>query len=112
MLHAAAKRVVVIGPVPEFKEALPECLARAEWRSLDPDVCQHNPYTVANPTVSKWLQSSGADVIIWPWKVLCRGSDCMTFVNGQPVSWDRDHLTPAAAKFVLEKSGFVSTVRR
>jgi peptidoglycan/LPS O-acetylase OafA/YrhL len=112
MLHAAGKRVVLIGSVPEFKEALPECLARAEWRSLRSDVCQHNPFTVGNRTVAGWLNSAGADALIWPDQALCNGLDCITFVKGQPVSWDRDHLTPTAAKLVLERTGFIRAVRR
>jgi peptidoglycan/LPS O-acetylase OafA/YrhL len=85
---------------------------RFRERSLGTSVCQHNPFTVQNGTVLHWLNSAGADAIIWPGQALCRGSDCATFVNGQPASWDRDHLTPTAAKFVLDRSGFIRPVRR
>lgn len=110
MLHRGGKRVVLIGPVPEFKEPLPACLARAVWRSLSPGVCQHNPLTIHNPTTEAWLRSAGADAIIWPSRALCRNGQCVTLLNGRPASFDRDHLTPEAAGLVLKRSNFPELV--
>lgn len=111
MLHRHGKRVVLIGPVPEFKELLPSCLERAMWRGLAIGVCQHNELTVENPVVEDWLSSAGADQVIRPSEALCRSRDCPVMLDGQPVSRDRDHLSPAAAALVLQRLNFEQAVR-
>lgn len=108
-LHRAGKKVMLIGPVPEFTESLPPCLARSIWHGSGAR-CRHNPLTIDNRKVEGWLLSAGADDVIWPANALCAAGHCLTTMGGRPVARDRNHLTPEASAMVLDRTHFARRI--
>jgi peptidoglycan/LPS O-acetylase OafA/YrhL len=105
-LERSGKKVIVIGGVPEFTTALPECLARAMWLGLDATLCSHHRETLPGSVASRTVRAIAEDFpmadFIWPRETLCRRGTCMRTLDGLPVTRDTDHLTEEAAEAVLQ----------
>ena len=116
-LTKKGKRVIILGDVPEFVLPAPGCLARAVWHGRDTSSCTHAPLTLPDSTSDLSLhrmaaQFSGKASFIWPASALCDRLSCQITLGGLPISRDTDHLTDAAADFVITRTGLDQTLSK
>jgi len=104
-LQQAGKTVMIIGPIPEFELSLPNCLVRVQRLRLDPDYCRFKQETLPGSAFVRQFKREVASlpgvILIDPEAALCPGGRCPREIDGEPVSFDRNHLTPAAAREIM-----------
>jgi hypothetical protein len=102
LLADAGKKVVIIGPLPEFRYSVPVDIAKMRvW---------HEQWTIA-PTRREFLAreafvdsvfrklAAGRDVtLVWPDTILCPNADCATLQDGLPLYRDSNHLSVFGAE--------------
>jgi peptidoglycan/LPS O-acetylase OafA/YrhL len=97
MLTAAHKKVVIIASVPEFREAVPEALARialsGSQRDIRPTRAAYLARQHAVFDVFAHLQSKFEVTIIYPHELLCASGTCEAERDGRPLYRDFHHLS-------------------
>ncbi|HET7714073.1 MAG TPA: SGNH hydrolase domain-containing protein, partial [Bauldia sp.] len=99
-----AERVLIIGPVPEFRHPVPECLARADHRGLDRDVCSMPRERVERRRretmiTLDYLAAQFPNVrVIDPIDLFCDERLCRPYDSGGPLYTDGDHLSVRGAE--------------
>lgn len=106
-LRAAKKKVVVIGPEPEFRTRLPTCLARAAWLNRPEAICAHRSLTLPGSPADvalRRLSDRRRDFLLYqPAQAICPGGHCLRTLRGVPVMRDADHFTDQAAARVVQQ---------
>jgi hypothetical protein len=106
------KRIVVIGPVPNWIGSLPEDLARQEIYHHAPGVPRRSSWMLMPEpaAVDRMLarELSGQPGISYfsAYDAFCDDSGCLTTLDGNPdglVSFDYGHLTLAGARYLAQK---------
>ena len=104
-LQRAGKVVVLMGVVPEFEQPLPSCLARASQFGRAEHLCRYRDQTLPSSLFSSQFSAAAAKatnaLVIKPSDSLCPDGACRRLINGTPVTFDRNHLTPEAVSFVI-----------
>jgi peptidoglycan/LPS O-acetylase OafA/YrhL len=97
MLTDAHKKVVIIASVPEFREAVPEALARialsGSHRDIRPTRAAYLARQQAVFDLFAQLQSKFAVTIVYPHEVLCASGICEAERDGRPLYRDFHHLS-------------------
>jgi peptidoglycan/LPS O-acetylase OafA/YrhL len=101
-LVAAGKKVVIIGPVPEFRHSVPTDLAKMRvWHEnweIAPTRDQFQAReTFVNAVFTDLAKETGAALVI-PAQVLCPDARCATTANGIPLYRDANHLSVSGAE--------------
>jgi peptidoglycan/LPS O-acetylase OafA/YrhL len=97
ILTAAHKKVVIIASVPEFREAVPEALARIALSGSQRDIRPTRAAYLARQQtvfdVFAQLQSKFEVTIIYPHELLCASGTCEAERDGRPLYRDFHHLS-------------------
>ena len=97
MLTAAHKKVVIIASVPEFREAVPEALARialsGSHRDIRPTRAAYLARQKAVFDVFRQLQSKFPITVVYPHEILCASGTCEAERGGRPLYRDFHHLS-------------------
>jgi peptidoglycan/LPS O-acetylase OafA/YrhL len=96
-LTGMGRTVVLVAPTPEFHSNVPETLARAALFGAPPDLAlsERDYVRRQRPVLREFilLRDRFAVRLIYPHRILCRGGDCKTTVQGTPLYADDDHLS-------------------
>jgi peptidoglycan/LPS O-acetylase OafA/YrhL len=105
-LNASGIRIMLLGPVVQFRSRLPSMLARASLRNVDaraedmvlPDIfVLDRMMQAALPKTNGFSYISVVDAI-------CPQRQCpLTIDNGIPLSWDHAHLTAEGSEYVMSR---------
>ena len=97
MLTAAHKKIVIIASVPEFREAVPEALARIALSGSHRDIRPTRANFLARQQVVfelfKQIHAKFAVTIVYPHEVLCAAGRCDAERAGRPLYRDFHHLS-------------------
>jgi hypothetical protein len=105
-LNASGIRIVLLGPVVQFRSRLPSTLARASLRNVDaraddmvlPDIF------VLDRMMQAALPKTGGFIYISVVDAICPQRQCpLTVDNGTPLSWDHAHLTAEGSVYVMRR---------
>jgi len=101
------KKVVLIGPVPQWLPSLPNAIIKRHWekgsyiddRSIDKSILKTNLLLREKFSANKNL------LYISLIDNLCVGTNCMAIVTDKyvPLVWDYGHLTPQGSEYVASK---------
>jgi hypothetical protein len=100
-IRAAGKRVVIIGPVPEFELNVPAAFIKAAMRGERADIVMPRAEFEQRlrgvlPVLAALAQMEGVRVV-YPHEQLCDASVCRATAGGRALYVDDDHLSPAGA---------------
>jgi peptidoglycan/LPS O-acetylase OafA/YrhL len=105
-LQKAGKTVILFGQVPEFELSLPSCMARMHRMGFPTTKCKFNQETLPGSTFNLHLKQMASRIpgllfvdVSGP---LCDGKSCRRDVGGEPISFDRNHLTRDGAELVID----------
>src|SRR5581483_6851532 len=106
--QAGVQKVVVIGPVPFWREPLPNLLMRAAIRDNDrvPSSFGSDMYTPGPEAEVKSAAESSGAAYISATGALCPSAACVTMSNYGPqyvVASDEHHLTHAGSQLLLRR---------
>jgi hypothetical protein len=108
MLQSRGLKVVILGPIVEYSQALPRLLAKT---SADERIVVSQKYDSISSIDSRF-NSALADRGIEYYSILrsiCIDSkNCITVHNNEPIQFDYGHLTSAGAKLILARNNFVA----
>ncbi len=102
------KRVLIVGPVPEFPQSVPECLARAEHRGMDSSICGISRKEVdarrrKTMKTLNYVASRFPGVrVLDPIDMFCDASRCWSHDAGGPFYTDGNHLSIHGAERLFE----------
>jgi SGNH domain (fused to AT3 domains) len=105
-LNASGIRIVLLGPVVQFRSRLPSMLARASLRDVHaraddmvlPDIF------VLDRTMQAALPKTDGFTYISVVDAICPQRQCpLTVDNGIPLSWDHAHLTTEGSVYVMSQ---------
>jgi peptidoglycan/LPS O-acetylase OafA/YrhL len=98
--------IVVIGQAPEFEVHLPNCLAKVRWHDLPPSLCRFRSNSLPGNSFETVLKGAWAHrqsvIYLRPADVLCPNGVCNEYIAGSPLTSDTDHLSPTAARLVID----------
>lgn len=100
-IRAAGKRVVIIGPVPEFELNVPAAFIKAAMRGERGDIVMpRESFDIrqrgVTPVLAKLAQMDGVRVV-YPHLQLCDDAVCRATAGGRALYVDDDHLSPRGA---------------
>lgn len=100
-IRAADKRVVIVGPVPEFELNVPAAFIKAAMRGERGDIVMPREdfdrrQRGVLPVLAKLAQTDGVRVV-YPHLQLCDAKACRATAAGKALYVDDDHLSPAGA---------------
>ena len=103
-IRAAGKKVVIVGPVPEFELNVPAAFIKAAMRGAPTNVAMpraafETRQQGVTPVLAD-LARSGAVTVVWPHEQLCDAGLCRGTADGKALYVDDDHLSPAGVKLV------------
>jgi peptidoglycan/LPS O-acetylase OafA/YrhL len=97
MLTAAQKKVILVGPVPEFRRPVPVDLAKMRvWGGHWEIAPTRDMYLAREAFVFSVFQMAAKNpgvTIVRADRILCPGDRCLTMVNGRPLYRDTSHLS-------------------
>jgi peptidoglycan/LPS O-acetylase OafA/YrhL len=101
----AGKRVVLVYPIPEVGYDVPAALAQMTLQGEDPASFTQplSYYKQRQQFIFRVLDSLGQSkniIRIYPHRLLCSETACVTYAYGKPLYRDGDHLSMAGADFV------------
>ena len=103
-LRAAGKNVVIIGDVPEFRESVPDALAKMRvwggYHDIAPmraDLLSRDAFE--NSVFETLARTYGAR-IVWPDRIVCPATRCAILTNGTPLYRDDNHLSVFGAELL------------
>ena len=105
-LQPFVRDIIVIGPVIEYKQALPKLLAKFGYSRLKeaPQLASARKYAgrlAADRAISEACSGTRARYVS-ALERLCPGGRCITVLHGVPVQWDYGHLTLEGAQLVVQ----------
>ncbi len=104
-----ARRILIVGPVPEFTHSAPECLARAAHRGIDPSFCAMSREDVDNRrgksmATLNYIASRFPEVrVLDPMDMFCDELRCWPHDAGGPFFTDGNHLSIYGAQRLFEQ---------
>lgn len=105
---AGIEKVVVVGPVPEFRVDQPKLVVRAISGTNVPERLK-TPFYERLLTIDRRLQGiterNGA-IFVSPLSLLCDGDQCLVAEGARAeglMAWDTSHLTPFGSRFVVDR---------
>ncbi|MDP2355430.1 MAG: acyltransferase family protein [Beijerinckiaceae bacterium] len=103
-IRAAGKRVVLVGPVPEFELNVPAAFIKGAMRGAGGDITMARAtfderQRGVMPTLAKLSQMEGVRVV-YPHLQLCDALVCRATAGGKALYVDDDHLSPAGALLI------------
>jgi hypothetical protein len=103
-IRAAGKRVVIIGPVPEFEVNVPAAFIKAAMRGKRDEIVMPRATFDERqrgvlPVLVRLAQMDGVRVV-YPHARLCDNAVCRATANGKALYVDDDHLSPAGALLI------------
>lgn len=103
-LRAEGYRVIVIGPVPEYHQPLPRLAAIEIMNpSRKPSGSLDSAVRGADIALGEAVERAGG-IYRSPYRLLCRGGDCQTWVApGRVMQFDYGHLTLAGGRDVVKR---------
>lgn len=108
-MQGYATRVIVMGPVIEYKRPLPELLARRLLRDQDNMLSEAQNYSRIAERDHRMAAALG-DHYISVLHLLCRTERCTTTdKNGDPVQFDTDHLTQSGSDYVASLTKIIQS---
>jgi peptidoglycan/LPS O-acetylase OafA/YrhL len=101
-LDKSGLKILVMGPTPEFKYPVPECIFRkspqfCQSSRAENDIYREKVLSVLQDVVDKHPNARLADA----YEALCKEPHCQVIKNGQILYGDGDHLTGSGAKHAL-----------
>ena len=103
-LHAAGvRRIILIGPVPEWEGTPRKDLLRAYLRTKTLPV---RSKALLEPELDVRLADDSARLgikYISAYKALCKGRECRVFVDGRPTVLDKAHFTVEGSKYFVSR---------
>lgn len=105
---AGIEKVVIVGPVPEFRVYQPKLVIRAIQGVSIPERLR-TPFYETLTTIDHTLRSiaeRAGGVYVSPLSLLCDGDRCIVAVDGKVeglMAWDMSHLTPFGSKFIVDR---------
>lgn len=104
-LQAAGQTVVVVGPAPEYSDALPAVLARQSWLgpSIRPQSFLRSEPAALDRRMREAVGRTGA-VYVSHQDGICADGACRTRTpTGAPIAFDYAHLTGEGARYVAAR---------
>jgi peptidoglycan/LPS O-acetylase OafA/YrhL len=106
-IRAAGKRVVIIGPVPEFEINVPAAFIKGAMRGKRDEIVMPRATFDERqrgvlPVLARLAQMDGVRVV-YPHAQLCDNAVCRATANGKALYVDDDHLSPSGA-LVIEQT--------
>ncbi|MFN3892141.1 MAG: acyltransferase family protein [Beijerinckiaceae bacterium] len=105
-LRAAGKRVVIIGPVPEYEINVPTAIIKAAMRGGSRDIAM--PRSAFDerqrgvlPVLAKLAETENVRVL-YPHERLCDARVCNATAGGKALYGDDDHLSPAGVAVIQD----------
>ena len=105
---AGVDKIIVVGPVPEFRVDQPKLVVRAISGTNIPERLQ-TPFYERLLTIDRTLQEiterNGA-IFVSPLSLLCNGDQCVVAEGGKAeglMAWDTSHLTSFGSRFVVDR---------
>ena len=102
------EKVIIVGPVPEFRISQPKLLVRAIQGTNIPERLK-TPFYDSLSTIDRTLREialrTGA-VFVSPLSLLCEHDQCIVAMGGKVeglMAWDMSHLTPFGSRFVVDR---------
>tara|TARA_R110000868_G_scaffold314754_1_gene575660 strand:- start:4653 stop:6527 length:1875 start_codon:yes stop_codon:yes gene_type:complete len=103
LLSKKADDIIVLGPIPEYSDALPILLARGIYH--DDVNMAHRALDASRFDLDQSMATSlgGSEVTyISITSLFCPGRVCIERIEGEPVSFDYGHMTLVGARFAAE----------
>ena len=103
-LHPYAAKLILIGPIPEYKLPLPEVAARAIYAGR-PELIEFYLASQILPLdnmMSEKFMNTGVTYIS-AYRTMCSPKCVVQDVHGNLVQWDNDHLTEAGSLIFAER---------
>jgi peptidoglycan/LPS O-acetylase OafA/YrhL len=102
MISRSDLKILVLGPTPEFKYSVPECVVKkspqfCQSSRIENDIYREKVLSVLQEVVAKYPNARFADA----YEALCNGQHCPAIKNDQLLYGDADHLTGSGAKQAL-----------
>ncbi len=106
-LVSGGKRVLVVGPIPEFSDSVPLVSARMAWRGIDrgPAIERADwdeQLTSISPVLDPISKIGGAEVVNVS-SVFCDLQLCRFSKNGRPLLFDSNHPSMDAAALIADR---------
>lgn len=104
-LHRFAKKVVLVGPIPEYKMALPGLIARGLLKS-DPDYAIRylEPGGATRDAELAVVAAGNGAIYASTYAAVCPGGQCQTLAApGVPMQYDYGHLTALGSTVVVQR---------
>lgn len=102
LVEGAGKRVIIIGPVPDFQQSVPIELAKMRiWRqNWDIAPTRSQFLTEQSPVMGEFLNlaTDKQATVIWPDQIVCPDARCATIRDGRPLYRDDNHLSVYGAQ--------------
>ncbi|MBI4817063.1 MAG: acyltransferase [Deltaproteobacteria bacterium] len=100
-LHTLQKRVVLVGPAPEFLIPVPLILAYEGVLSVD---LRHRLFRTDRVELDRKLRAEFGSKVTYHSAIdqLCPAGECRMTDRSQPTLFDRDHFTPAGARLAMD----------
>lgn len=112
------RNIVVLGPAPEWNDALPKLVYKA-WKKSLPHSIPDRLATGMKPEVQE-VDMQLADILrsqsiryVSVWQIVCSRDGCLTRVPGSAqelITWDSGHLTTEGAVFVSQQLALVGVL--
>ena len=105
---AGIEKVIIVGPVPEFRVYQPKLVIRAIHGTSIPERLR-TPFYETLSTIDHTLRSiaeRAGVVYASPLSLLCDHDQCIVAVDGKVeglMAWDMSHLTPFGSKFIVDR---------
>ncbi|MGX8883132.1 SGNH hydrolase domain-containing protein [Methylovorus sp. SPW-M1] len=100
-----AKKIVIVGPVPQWNQLLNRYYAKNLWASANSRTLENlNEDIKSTDTIMKSKVLPAGVVYISMFDIFCNDSGCLTYLGNDPktgmTSWDYGHLTITASEFI------------
>ncbi|HEY2069918.1 MAG TPA: acyltransferase family protein [Rhizomicrobium sp.] len=101
MLLDKGLKVIIIGPVPEVSDVVPDALAKIKMlkadRHIEPSLTEFLARQRLPLAALDRLGAMPGVTVVYPQKILCGTDDCMVEKDGVPLYIDNNHLTTRGA---------------
>ncbi len=102
LLEDARKKIVIIGPLPEFQNSVPTDIAKMRiWHEQWEIAPTRREFLAREAFVDSIFEKLAADshvTLVWPDRVLCPDSYCAILQEGLPLYRDSNHLSVFGAE--------------
>lgn len=98
-LRSSTERLLVLGPIVEYRETVP-MLLRTKGAPLDAYAARD---TGAVDAAMREATTAQGVAYASVFEQLCGGGSCAATVDGQPLQWDDEHLTTRGSEWLIER---------